>query len=362
MPDGTANLSAREVNDIGQLQPLHADWQRLLSQTEGANFFQSLEWLTAYWRHFGDEQQLRTFLVEHNGEVIGIVPLTMRRVRLGTRVVGYPLDNWGTFYGPLGRPLEQILAAALAELLRNGGWDLLDLRWTRGEQAGPVAGALSSAGMDADDDAEESVSWVDLPSTWDEYWISLTSKHRNNVRRSERKLAELGNVVCLHHRCGAKPDDVDPRWDLYEMCERVARLSWQSTSATGNTLTHPSVQEFLRDVHQEAARLGCVSMHLLELSGRPIAYAYNYLLQGRAFGLRAGYDPEFAQASPGSVLLPRMMQEGMRHGDTVFDLGEGASPYKRHWRNRTIASLRFRSYRPASTGAQLRRVKHWLQG
>ena len=103
-------------------------------------------------------------------------------------------------------------------------------------------------------------------------------------------------------------------------------------------------------------------MHLLELSGQPIAYAYNYLFQGRVFGLRAGYDPEFAQAGPGSVLLARMMQEGMRHGDRVFDLGEGASPYKRHWRNRSVDTVRFRSYRPASAGAQLHRVKHWLRG
>ena len=59
-----SNLSVREVNDIGQLQLLQSDWRRLLLQTEGASFFQSLEWLTNYWRHFGQDQQLRTFLVE----------------------------------------------------------------------------------------------------------------------------------------------------------------------------------------------------------------------------------------------------------------------------------------------------------
>ena len=353
-------LTVREVNDIDQLQSLQSDWFRLLLQTAEASFFQSLEWLTAYCRHFGQGEQLRTMLVEQDGVLIGIVPLVVRRMRLGTRVVGYPLDSWGTSYGPVGQSPEQILTAALVELRRQGGWDLLDLRWASGAQADAVSRALSSAGMKAQRLCEESASWVELAGSWDEYWMSLTSKWRNNVRRSEKKLARLGSVGCEHYRAGAGPGDVDPRWDLYEMCEQVAGASWQAVSTSGNTLTHETVRNFLRDVHKEAARRGCVSMHLLKLSGQPIAYAYNYVLQGRVFGLRAGYDPNFAQAGPGSVLLARMMREGIRRGDRVFDLGEGASRYKRHWRNRLVDTFRFYHYRPASVRAQAHRLKHWL--
>ena len=129
------------------------------------------------------------------------------------------MDSWGTFYGPLGQPLDQILTAALVELRQNGGWDLLDLRWTCGAQASAVSRALATVKMNAHYRYEESASWVDLAGTWDEYWMSLTSKCRNNVRRSELKLAGLGNVGCVHHRCGGEPEDVDPRWDLYEICE-----------------------------------------------------------------------------------------------------------------------------------------------
>ena len=52
-----------EINRIEDLAPYRLIWNSLLPQTRGASFFQSLDWLESYWRHFGQEQKLRVLIV-----------------------------------------------------------------------------------------------------------------------------------------------------------------------------------------------------------------------------------------------------------------------------------------------------------
>ena len=95
-------IEINRIEDLGQYRLL---WSALLGQTRGASFFQSLDWLEAYWRHFGHRQKLRVLIVSSGGEPIGIVPLTVVResTRVGTlRTLTYPIHDWWWFYGPIG--------------------------------------------------------------------------------------------------------------------------------------------------------------------------------------------------------------------------------------------------------------------
>ena len=52
-------IHVEEINDLEQLAGRRLLWNALLPQTRGATFFQSLDWLEVYWRHFGAGQRLR---------------------------------------------------------------------------------------------------------------------------------------------------------------------------------------------------------------------------------------------------------------------------------------------------------------
>ena len=67
-----------EVNDLEQLLSYRRDWARLLAETADASFFQTLDWLAIYWRHFGRDQRLRTLLVYDSDNLIGILPLAVK--------------------------------------------------------------------------------------------------------------------------------------------------------------------------------------------------------------------------------------------------------------------------------------------
>jgi CelD/BcsL family acetyltransferase involved in cellulose biosynthesis len=197
---------------------------------------------------------------------------------------------------------------------------------------------------------------VSLTSSWDEFFAARTSKWRNNLRRCERKLAENGELSYLRYRTDGH-ESIDPRWDLYDACLAIAQASWQGASTTGTTLSHASVEPFLRDTHAAAARFGALDLNLLCLNGRPFAFAYNYHYRGNVFGLRAGYDASVSREGGGSVLLARALEDSFRRGDWRYDLGPGSLERKRHWIDEPVPIYRLSCFQSFSIRQQLLRWK-----
>lgn len=361
----SGNLSVRQASGPDELLQ-HADaWRRLLRDTPRSSLFHSPEWLSLWWRHFGSEQQPQILLVFDGEQLVGVLPLSIKvtATRIGpVRVLSYPLDSWGTTYGPLGVDPQRIATAALSHLrARPRLWDVFELNWTPDELRGPMQAAMQAVGLSVQTTAATELSLIDFEGTWENYWAAKSSKVRSNIRRSEKQLGRLGRIEFVHYRPSDSPER-DPRWDLYAMCEQVAQRSWQGTSTDGNTLTHNRVREFLRAVHAVAAERNRVSLHLLLVNSTPVAFLYNYVDAGRVFGLRQGFDSRFAGAGPGAVLLSRMIEDCFGRGDQSLDLGEGSAPYKQLWRTRTEPSFRCCSYSGRSPRGQLLRAKRWLSG
>ena len=55
-----------EINDLAELDAYRLAWESLLPQTSDAPFFQSLDWLEAYGKHFGGNQRLRQIHVHRH--------------------------------------------------------------------------------------------------------------------------------------------------------------------------------------------------------------------------------------------------------------------------------------------------------
>ena len=56
-------LHVDEYRDWKSLATLRDAWNALLTQTAGATYFQSYDWLETYWKHYGDKQRLRVLAV-----------------------------------------------------------------------------------------------------------------------------------------------------------------------------------------------------------------------------------------------------------------------------------------------------------
>jgi CelD/BcsL family acetyltransferase involved in cellulose biosynthesis len=357
-----------EINRIEDLAALRPAWQSLLERTSEASFFHSLDWLEIYWRHFGAGRKLRVIVVFQGPAPLGILPLAVHpeRTRIGrVGVLTYPLSDWASFYGPIGEDSYSTLAAGLAHVRRAPrDWDLLELRWVdpSAGQADAVERAMRDAGFRPCRSVWNRTAVIDLGGSWEDYLNGRPVKWRKNLRRSERLLARQGELRYVRYRpAGQWLGESDPRWDLYDACEEIARRSWQGSSVTGTTLSHESVRPFFREAHAAAARWGAIDLNLLLLGGRPVAFAYAYHFRGSLYGLRSGFDPEFSQAGPGNVLYARMIQDSFARGDRLFDLAVDYLDAKQAYLTRTVPILRYSHFPMASYKGQILRLKRSVQ-
>lgn len=355
-----------EINDPRDLEAHRATWEVLFARTRCATFFQTLDWLQVYWRHFGADQKLRVLIVQQRGEAIGIVPLCVRteRHRLGkVRTLGYPLDAWDHFYTPLGDLPQETLAAAIRHLHATPrDWDRLQLVGAADDSDSTRQG-MTFGGMPPVATQTGAASMVDLTGGWEQYLATRSAKTRHMLRRNLREVEQSGAIEYVRHRPqGAGVGDADPRWDLYDACQQVAEQSWQSHSIEGNTLCHARYRDFYRETHATAARLGMVDLNLLYVGGRPLAFNYNYITHRRLTGLRMGYDPHASRLGAGMLLVASMLADSCERGDTLLDLGAGGQSFKRRLCTSELPSHEL-TYTPLTAiRCQALRLARWARG
>jgi CelD/BcsL family acetyltransferase involved in cellulose biosynthesis len=357
-----------EINRIDELSQFRREWEQLLRLTPGGSFFQSLEWLEVYWRHFGQGRELRVLLVSVADHLTGILPLVVEREpsKVGPlRVLTFPLHAWGSFYGPIGSDPEGTLTAGLEHVQHTRqDWDFLELRWLGAVGTDPrhAQRAMLANGFQAYLTQADRSAVADLGGSWDSYWSSRKGAWLRRYHHAERALAEQGDVSYVRYRpAGSASDDGLPRWDLYNICEELARRSWQGTATDGTTLSHEPIRTFLREVHEAAAAAGAVDLNLLLIDGLPVAFIYGYHYGGYVYGLRRGYDASRSREGAGNVLLAYTVRDSFARGDRIYDMGVGSLESKRHLQTRLLPILRCSHYPPSAPRTQVLRLKRWWQ-
>jgi CelD/BcsL family acetyltransferase involved in cellulose biosynthesis len=362
------SITVDRISSLSDLQQHREAWNDLARRTPRAQFFQTYDWFATYWKHFGKGQRMEVLFVADGSQLVGIVPLIIRseRRRVGNvRVLTYPLDDWGSFFGPVTTDPQRTISATInyvAEQIQ--GWDVFSWRWLADgdDAATAVADEMARAGMRVFPLVRGTTAVIDLPKKWDDYLASRSSKFRNNLRRWRRRVSEKGTLRFEKYRPGGEQTgDTDPRWDLYDTCERLAERSWQGSSETGTTLSHDSVRPFLRDVHREAATLGAADVNLMYLDDAPVAFEYGYWWQGYKYSLRFGYDGGLCRIGVGNLMWLDTIAASVAAGDHTVDMGPGSLEYKRHFMTRTADCLTLEHYRRSAPKAQAIAVKQILK-
>jgi hypothetical protein len=171
---------------------------------------------------------------------------------------------------------------------------------------------------------------------------------------------ESGRAEFIRHRpAPAAEGDGEPGWDVYDMCEEVARASWQADVTHGNTITHEHVRGFFRDAHAAATHLGMADINVLKVDGRPAAFVYGYHCRGNVTALRTGFDASISGV--GSALMLQTIEDSCRRGDRTIEFGPGEREHKRRLRTRTESTYRL-TYTPIDNWrSQTVRLTRWAK-
>ncbi|MCA8989235.1 MAG: hypothetical protein KDA78_16425, partial [Planctomycetaceae bacterium] len=194
------------IESLDELKTYRHSWNELWGRTRQRSFQMTFEWFETYWTNnaHAQEREMKVLVVALGGKVIGILPLVRKRVstRLGElRVLTYPLDGEGCWYGPIGPNSAATLAAGLRYLSQNlSDWDLLDLPYIDRDRLdlGRTSTAARNLGWSPVERVWNSVSTIRFPEGMEAFLERKKDSARKALQHAEQ-LARQNNWKWQHH-------------------------------------------------------------------------------------------------------------------------------------------------------------------
>lgn len=189
-------------------------------------------------------------------------------------------------------------------------------------------------------------SYADLQIGFDAYMARFSGKSRSTLRRKTRRLAE---------RCGGTLDvrayRTESEIDAFHAAARcVSRRTYQERLLDSGLPDGEAAIGLMRSL----ARADRVRAWLLFIGDRPTAYLYAPAEGKNLVYAHLGYDPDFADWSPGTVLQLHAMRELMEEGRFfLFDFTEGDGQHKRLFATDSIPCTDFLLLRPTVSNLAL---------
>lgn len=160
--------------------------------------------------------------------------------------------------------------------------------------------------------------YIDLSGSFQEYLDKSSHKKRYNLRREVRKLTEEGAEFQVFR-------SAEELSRFYPLAREVSRKTWHESLLRRGLPDTPEFKALMRAHGERDTARG----YLLVKGGIPIAYQYAMMEKGVLMLMNLGYDPEFRNASPGTVLQYLALESLFAEKKfTIFDFEEGDSQYK----------------------------------
>jgi CelD/BcsL family acetyltransferase involved in cellulose biosynthesis len=174
---------------------------------------------------------------------------------------------------------------------------------------------------------------IDLAGGWTKLRETLPRKFRKNINSQSNKLRKAGYFNVAKY---SKPQDLQTAFDCIS---KISSKSWQGINGTG-LLSSQDTEEFYRGLAEFAARAGWLSIWVLYLDGNPIAYEYHLSAGSTEYALKAEYNRDYSELSPGAFLdafVIRKFSEGLTR---KYDLLGYKDSYKTRWSDKTDKYIR----------------------
>jgi CelD/BcsL family acetyltransferase involved in cellulose biosynthesis len=321
-------MRIEETRTFAELQSFAGEWQVLQAQCPTLTPFQTWEWNSLWWKHFGGRKRLHLlrFYAPDTDALCGIVPLCL------TSTYGLPLrrltwiangiSDYLTIVAPPEHE-EEVMARFLGYLSENGtAWGYADLPQLPANC--PLLTAPLPTNLERTVLPQEPCPSLVLPENWEALLKLLGKKMRSNLGYYDRLLLrtfpdaqyELADSTTLQEGMTA----------LFDLHQRRWHARWLP-----GVLGNPRVQAFHRELAHCFLERGWLRLHLLRAEGRVRAVLYCFACGGRTFYYLGGFEPEMGKYSIGTLLNARAIQTAVSEQCTEFDFLRGNESYKYRW-------------------------------
>ncbi len=130
---------------------------------------------------------------------------------------------------------------------------------------------------------------------------AISSHHLREMRRLWRRLERLGTIT---YSVARQPEDVRLRMEEFLALEAKG---WKGKKRTA-LVSDRYRAAFAREAITNLAEADAVRIHTIDVNGRAIASLIVFIMAGEAYTWKTAYDEDFAQHSPGKLLIMRLTE------------------------------------------------------
>jgi len=301
-----------------KLENLKSYWLDSGNKLDWPDIFVLPPWLEAWWQSFGTGQTFIRVARDSDG-IIGIAPMKKNGDMLSF-IGDTDVCDYEDFIIVKGR--EKEFFNVFLDDCNNNNITRLDLKHIRPDSLvlKSLVPLAAERGYKVGNTQEDVNVEMDLPSSFDSYLESLSTKQRHEVRRKLRRLQEAGN---LEFRFIADEESVPGIMDVF------FKLFVDSRRDKAEFLTQKR-ELYFRQLAANMAQAGLLRLGVLKLDTKPVAQIICFDYNNCIYLYNSGYDPGYVSLSAGLLSKVLAIKDSIEKGKRKFDFLKGSEIYKYH--------------------------------
>jgi CelD/BcsL family acetyltransferase involved in cellulose biosynthesis len=308
-------------------------WDDLVPQMERPEVFYTCEWALAVQSAYQASLKPLLFLGYDGDGLVGVASLGADLADKNASFLAATTADYCDFLSHPQRRGE--FADAVFAELRQLGIGSVVLASLPADSATPAAvrAAAEKYGLHAYTRPSCLCAQVQMGSSEQRQQLKTALSGYRKFRRYIRAMEREAPVKFIHLRSQAQiqaalPDFADAHVARFQANQRTSFLS------------APERRCFLEELGRRFSGSEVVTLSMLMIGDRPVAWNYGFQFQGSWFIYQATFDRSQEEHSPGHCLLSRIVTEACdMDGMNVVDLGLGAEGYKERFGNSTRQTL-----------------------
>jgi len=327
-------INVEVIRTENALMELKEAWTNLLADMSNPSIFLTWEWITTWWRHYGQDNDLNVLAArDENGEVMGIAPLMLTKTGWGPLAlrrlvfigagIAYPAHLDIIVKSDDKQAVSRAFLSFLTE--HQGEWDLLEL--VSLAENSPLESQLNGAGGHHNEGYSMPCPYILLPDDWETYQEKhISSSLRKNIAYHLRRIKrDFPDQVVFEQVSNAE--------QVAEALAALQDMHIQRWSSQGQTTPFESARymAFHEDFATTALENDWLRLSVLRVGDEIAAVNYCFRYGDVYYGYQRAYSANWYKHSPGRLLMAYIIESAIEEGVRELDMLHGAAGSKGDW-------------------------------
>jgi len=324
------------ITDYGRFRKLKNDWNRLARNDPSIYPFICFEWFDLWFTSFAKTSQMHIYLLKDGTDIRAILPLIKYRgaykkipgiiIKCAINEHSHKMElisDKKDVDGYVNRLMDELcsedfLVVHFEDFLADSESAKLILNFFENTSEKTVFSKRY----------DREVVVFDVSMGWDNFKQTLPKKSRKNINYLTNTLRKSGDISIIRYH------NYDHLPHAFECIQQISSKSWQGRNKTG-LFSRKDTRDFYKGLAEFASRDDLLSIWVLYIDGTPVSYEYHFHAGSNEYALKAEYDQEYSNLSPGAVLDAHIVQNRSKGYTGKYDLMGYKEWYKTHWSKNT---------------------------